>query len=66
MLCDTFPMWRRIDKGLNSKVKRNLSEVCDFPIRGKMIIDEPVMAEVEEGIGKRDTEWWLIEDDIED
>ena len=40
LLLDVLPLWRIIDRTLNSRTRRNLQKLCDFPLRGKMIIDE--------------------------
>jgi hypothetical protein len=65
LLLDILPLWRMIDKNLSSKVRRNLQQLCDFPLRGKMIIDEPE-SDVEQVPLQTQTGGWLIEDDIED
>jgi hypothetical protein len=65
LLLDLLPMWRTIDKNLTSKLRRNLRQLCGFPLRGKMIIDEPE-SDVEVQPVKSHTGGWLIDDDIED
>jgi hypothetical protein len=68
LLLDVLPFWRKIDRNLSLKVRRNIQLLCDFPLRGKMIIDEPELPEGEEEkeVVKSHTGGWLIEDDIED
>ena len=66
LLLDVLPLWRTIDKTLNSKMRRNLQRVCDFPLRGKMMVDEAESDRDAEGPVKSHTGGWLIDDDIED
>ena len=66
LLLDVLPLWKTIDKTLNSKTRRNLQRVCDFPLRGKMMVDEVESDGDVEGPVKSHTGGWLIDDDIED
>ena len=65
LLLDVFPLWRVIDRTMNSRTRRNLRKLCEFPLRGKMIVDD-VESEGVEVAGKSHTGGWLIDDDIED
>jgi len=47
-------------------MRRSLQKLCEFPLRGKMIIDEIESDREVEGAGKSHTGGWLIDDDIED
>jgi hypothetical protein len=40
LLLDLFPYWRTLDRRLKVNVRRNLQMLCDFPLRGKMIVEE--------------------------
>lgn len=66
MVVDMLPLWSRIHKKVDIKMKRNLQQLCQFPLRGRMVVEEPeedeeVLQEVR-GVAKG----WLSDDDIED
>jgi hypothetical protein len=66
LLLDVLPLWRIIDRTLNSRTRKNLQKLCDFPLRGRMIIDEMDSDEQSKVPQKSHTGGWLIDDDIED
>jgi hypothetical protein len=65
LLLEVLPFWGVIDRTMNSRTKKNLQKLCDFPLRGKMIIDEIESDGQVEVPGKSHTGGWLIDDDIE-
>lgn len=65
LLLDVLPLSRIIDKNLNATMRGNLRGLCDFPLRGRIIIEEPEVEEEKEPV-KSHTGGWLIDDDIED
>jgi hypothetical protein len=64
LLLDVLPLWRVIDKRLNSKTKRDLHQLCAFPLRGRVHVEEPE-SDVEIQVQVH-TNGWLEDDDIED
>ena len=65
MILDVLPLWGKIERNLSVKVKRNLRELCGYPLRGKHIQIEPPITE-DEVVEKVQTGGWLEDDDIED
>jgi hypothetical protein len=65
MLLDILPYARIIGKVGDTRMKRDLSILCGFTLRGRSIIDEPM--EEETGPAKGSNKGgWLEDDDIED
>ena len=65
ILLDVLPLSRKIVTNMNIDLRRNLHTLCEFPLRGKMVAEEP---EVEEEVPviKGPAKGWLSDDDIED
>jgi|SRR5579862_3000438 len=64
-LLDVLPLWRIIDGNLTLRTKRNLKELCEYPLRGKQVSTKEAQVE-EEVIEQGHTGGWLEDDDIED
>jgi len=64
ILLDVFPLWWKIEKKMDVRMRRNLHRLCQFPLRGKMLVEEPDVEE--EVVVKGVTKGWLSDDDIED
>jgi len=66
MLLDVFPLWSKIERKMDVKIKRNLQHLCQFPLRGRMAEDEVEVAEEVLPQVKGVAKGWLSDDDIED
>jgi hypothetical protein len=65
MLSDILPYTRIIGKAGDARMKRELSSLCGFTLRGRVVMEE-VVEEEEVAAVKSGTGGWLEDDDIED
>jgi hypothetical protein len=65
MLFDILPYAKAIGKAGDARMKRELSSLCGFTLRGRVVMEE-VMEGEEVAVGKSGTGGWLEDDDIED
>ena len=65
ILLDILPYARIIGKAGDAGMKREISLLCGFPLRGRVVMEE-VVEEEEVAVGKSGTGGWLEDDDIED
>ena len=65
MLLDVLPLSWKIEKKMDLKMIRSLQQLCQFPLKGKMLVEEPEVEE-EVTVVKGVTKGWLSDDDIED
>jgi hypothetical protein len=67
MLLDVLPMWRVIGGDLDSNDKRELRELCEFPLRGRRVVEDMDVEITKHDMhSKSHHGGWLEEDDIED
>jgi hypothetical protein len=65
MLLDVLPLSWKIEKKMDVRMRRNLRQLCLFPLKGKMLVEEDE-GEEEVTVVKGVTKGWLSDDDIED
>jgi len=65
MLLDVLPLSWKIEKKMDVRMRRNLRQLCQFPLKGKMLVEEHE-GEEEVTVVKGVTKGWLSDDDIED
>jgi hypothetical protein len=65
MLSDILPYTRIIGKASDARMKRELSLLCGFTLRGRAVMEE-VVEEEAIAVQKSGTGGWLEDDDIED